>query len=85
MPYERGNEGLELEVYKLQLFAEDTSGELHGTPEKKGIIDLVRKSEMREEEQKVSQEASEKRLTKIVAIGALIPILLKIAEHFHWF
>lgn len=85
MPYERGNESIEREVFKLQLFNEEVSDEMHGTPGRTGIITLVRNREVREEQQKQSQEATEKRLTKIVAIGTLVPILLKLAEYFHWF
>ncbi len=85
MPYERGNESLEREVFKLQLFAEDASDELHGTPGKVGIIELVRNREVREIGRKEAREKSDKRLTLILGGLAAIPVLLKLAEHFHWF
>lgn len=74
-----------MEVSKLQTWAENTSDDLDGEFGKPGVIELVRNREVREQERKEARDKADRRLTMILGSLAAIPVLLKLAEHFHWF
>lgn len=74
-----------MEVSKLQTWAENTSDDLDGEFGKPGVIELVRNREVREQERKEARDKADRRLTMILGGLAAIPVLLKLAEHFHWF
>lgn len=85
MAYRRGEKSVEIELSKLQSWAETTSDSLDGEYGKPGVIELVQSREVREAEHKVIRERSDRRMTLILSGLAAIPVFLKIAEHFHWF
>lgn len=85
MAYRRGTQSVEVELARLQGYAEDVSDELSGTPQKHGLISLVRDREAREVERKESRDQTDRHIKMIVGFGALIPTVLALAEHFHWF
>ena len=76
---------MEVELSKIQTWAENTSDELDGEFGKPGVIQLVRDREVRETERKEQRDRSDRRMTLILGGLAAIPVFLKIAEHFHWF
>lgn len=85
MAYRRGSRSLEVELAELQTAVENHDDELEGTHSMPGIISLVRNREVREIERKDARDRTDRQIKIFVALGALVPILLKLAEHFHWF
>lgn len=85
MVYRRGTRSVEVELAELQTAVENHDDELEGTHNMPGIISLVRNREVREGERKAARDRADRHIKLIVGFGALVPIFLKLAEHFHWF
>lgn len=84
MAFKRGRKSVEVELANVQSWCETTSEELDGVDGRPGLIDKLKEMIMREDTQKQASEDSAKKWTRLCALFTAVPVLLKVAEVFHW-
>lgn len=85
MSFSRGTQDVEVELARVQSWIENNDPLLNGAGGNPGVIQLVLNREQREKEHIDAKTQSDRRLTLILGGISAIPVLIKLAEHFHWF